>query len=122
MNGNLVTFDILPVLVKGYLVIGFVCCVLCDTTYVSTDGRCPLGGAITLEGAINFAEDDETVVVNTPPTITLKGVEVVKLEFGQTYAKCGATPRLDEKCDRGTVFRVLRRGLIMGFWGVLEFL
>ena len=116
MNGNLVTCDILPVLVKGYLVIGFVCCVLCDTTYVSTDDRCPLGGAI------NLAEDDETVVVNTPPTITLKGVEVVELEFGQTYAKCGATPRLDEKCDRGTVFRVLRRGLIMGFWGVLEFL
>ena len=115
MNGNLVTCDILPVLVKGYLVIGFVCCVLCDTTCVSTDGRCPLGGAI------NLAEDDETVVVNTPPTITLKGVEVVELEFGQTYAKCGATPRLDEKCDRGTVFRVLRRVLLWDLGGFRVF-
>ena len=92
--------------------------------HVSAHGRCPLAvGALAARIAVILADEVEVeVVVNTPPTITLKGVEVVELEFGQTYAKCGATPRLDEKCDRGTVFRVLRRGLIMGFWGVLEFL
>ena len=77
--------------------------------HVSAHGRCPLRvGGLSVRIASILAEEE--VVVNTPPTITLIGEAVVELEFGQTYAKCGATQRLDEKCDRG-------KTLFGDFWG-----
>jgi hypothetical protein len=74
--------------------------------HVSAHGRCPLAvGAFAARIAVILADEVEVeVVVNTPPTIKLIGKEVVELEHGQPYAKCGPNARRDEKCDRGNAF------------------
>ena len=74
--------------------------------HVSAHGRCPLAvGAFAARIAVILADEVEVeVVVNTPPTIKLIGKEVVELEYGQPYAKCGPNARRDEKCDRGNAF------------------
>ena len=113
-------WDPLLVLIKGDLVIGFpLCCILCDIMHVSTHGRCPVRvGSLPVRIASILSEEvEEETVVNTPPRITLIGEAVVELEFGQTYAKCGATPRRDEKCDRGNAFWGF-----LGIWFFLAFL
>jgi hypothetical protein len=64
-------------------------------------------GALAARIAVILVDEVEVKVVNTPPTIKLIGKEVVELEYGQPYAKCGPNARRDEKCDRGN-----------GFWGL----
>jgi|AntRauMFilla1563_2_1112583.scaffolds.fasta_scaffold36877_2 hypothetical protein len=99
--------------------------------HVSAHGRCPLAvGAFAARIAVILADEVEVeVVVNTPPTIKLIGKEVVELEHGQPYAKCGPNARRDEKCDRGNAFGgflefgffcVFGRNGILGFLGYVS--
>jgi hypothetical protein len=91
--------------------------------HVSAHGRCPLAvGALAARIAVILADEVEVeVVVNTPPTIKLIGKEVVELEYGQPYARCGPNARRDEKCDRGNAFGGFGNSGFFAFLGEMGF-
>jgi hypothetical protein len=88
---------------------------------IVVENPCEEGESLCLDGTCRSGlcgfeiEEEEEEVVNTGPSITLRGEALVELDYGQAYAKCGPNPRLNEKCDRGVTAKDAEDGNTSSF-------